>query len=103
MHEVRTGQDGPTVLLRFDLNQFPDNPPPKWRARGGNTVQVNLICTDVHKFELHGWTTDNIGELGARRIGSLIDVQFVGDSCQIDAKFGHLQFGDITAYHDDAR
>jgi hypothetical protein len=38
--EVVLHTDGPTAILRFNLAEFPIDPPKKWLERGCNTVQM---------------------------------------------------------------
>ncbi|WP_434385794.1 Imm50 family immunity protein [Melittangium boletus] len=61
--ELRLHQDGPRVMLRFDLNDFPAEPPEKWVAAKANTAQVTLGCTGVRDLEIQGWTVDNLADI----------------------------------------
>lgn len=58
--EVALGQDGPSLDIRLNLNQYPKNPPERWRKQGFNTVQVTLNLFELEEFKMHGWSTNNI-------------------------------------------
>ncbi|ATB44114.1 hypothetical protein CYFUS_009595 [Cystobacter fuscus] len=67
VHEVELLQDGPTVFLRFDLNDFPSAPPSKWLNAGANTAHVKLLCSGVLGLEIQGWTTNNLADIDISR------------------------------------
>jgi len=45
LHEIQLHQDGPRIILRLDLNEYPASPPDKWSVADCNTVQVPLNST----------------------------------------------------------
>jgi hypothetical protein len=63
LFEVGFHEDGSRVMLRFDLNAFPQKPPPKWVHGEANTVQVRLVGVDVQELEMRGWTTLNLADI----------------------------------------
>ncbi|MFT4924888.1 MAG: hypothetical protein ACI8WB_000978 [Phenylobacterium sp.] len=40
LHDVTIKNYGPSIEIRFDLNEYPKNPPKKWMVSKCNTVQV---------------------------------------------------------------
>ena len=103
LHEVKLHQDGPVVSLRFDLNEYPAQPPAKWQAVKSNTVQVCLDGIGVREFAMRGWALNNVGRLVVKKGGSGIIVEFDADECHITAAFDHLRVASVTAYWDEAR
>jgi immunity protein 50 of polymorphic toxin system len=67
VHEVGLLEYGPTVNIRFDLNDFPAAPPAKWIQACANTVQVRLMCIGVLDLELRGWTSNIIADIDIAR------------------------------------
>ncbi len=61
--ELKLHQDGPRMELRADLNQFPENPPVKWKRNRFNAVQINLNFFAVEAVEILEWSHHNILEL----------------------------------------
>jgi hypothetical protein len=57
LHEVSLHHDGPRVMLRFDLADFPKTPPRKWVIQGANTVQLELMLLGTEDLEIRGWST----------------------------------------------
>ncbi|MGW8380521.1 Imm50 family immunity protein [Streptomyces sp. ODS28] len=58
VHEVTVQANGPQLLLRVDLAEFPDSPPPKWRMQGFNTVQVEINLVGARDLRLEGFGRD---------------------------------------------
>lgn len=99
LHEIKLHQDGPTVILRFDLNEYPAVPPTKWRAAMSNTVQVCVAGITVRELAIRGWTCNNIGRLVFERGVDTIDVEFDAGGCRVAATFEHVWVNSVTAYH----
>lgn len=98
LHEVQLNRDGPTVLLRFDLDTFPTNPPPKWRASGFNTVQVRLMGIGMHRFSLSGWGTTQFGPLSILTSARGVEVRFTSGEVTLDACFHVLRIDGVSGY-----
>ncbi|MCG8417238.1 MAG: immunity 50 family protein [Proteobacteria bacterium] len=103
LHEVQLHQDGPAISLRFDLNEYPAQPPAKWQAAKSNTVQVRLMGIGVREFVIHGWTSNNIGRLVIKDGTDSIILEFEADKCHMTAVFNHLRVDSVTAYRDELR
>ncbi len=47
VREIRWHEEGPSVLIRFDLAEYPDAPPRDWREGRFDTAQVELRFLDA--------------------------------------------------------
>ena len=57
LHELTLHRDGPRARLRFDLVEFPVDPPAKWAAASCNTVQVTVEAAGgLDVLEVSGFT-----------------------------------------------
>jgi hypothetical protein len=101
--EAQLLQDGPEVLLRIDLNEFPASPPLKWIAGKFNRVQMKLSLIDVSDVQIAGWCTDNVGNIEISQYDGSLRVVFNSPACKLrcDAKFIHI--ASISAYCDSSR
>jgi hypothetical protein len=72
LHEIVLHRDGPRVLLRFDLQDFPAHPPKKWSASGLNRVQMRLLASGVKELRITGWQSNVIVDLSIDRDGPLV-------------------------------
>jgi hypothetical protein len=102
LHEVLLHQDGPSVSLRFDLNEYPARPPEKWHAAKGNVVQVRLAGVGVRYFALKGWAGNNIGTLILDEAAVGVVLEFDSGECRMTAAFDHLRIDAVTSYRDES-
>jgi hypothetical protein len=99
LHEVQFHQDGPRAILRFDLNEFPETPPAKWRAAQSNTVQVRLMGIGISAMHMTGWAANNIGLLAIERGADDVRVAFDSSECSLRAVFEYLRVDGVSAFH----
>lgn len=56
VRSVHLDRRGPTLILRFDLPEFPHTPRPEWAAAGCDTFQCQLRFLAVADVVLRGWS-----------------------------------------------
>ncbi len=61
--ELTLSENGPTAILKFDLNSLPDLPPKKWLREKYNTVHIELNLSGIENIALNGWDTHNIATI----------------------------------------
>ena len=98
LHEVTLHRDGPRVVLRFDLADFPADPPPKWTLAGFNQLQLRLVAAGVQSLELSGWSSDLTVNLDVTREGNLVRVRANGPAFKLVFDAGFLAVDSITPY-----
>ena len=125
LHEVTLHQDGPTLLLRFDLDlsEFPTDPPKKWVTQRANTVQLRLKALDVKELSIIGAATtmtstvtltsedpliddDEATNLHATHVDapqpqSAIRLRVIGDTCNINCLANFVYVDRSSAYKQD--
>ena len=94
---------GPDAILRFDLAEFPSDPPKKWRDEGCNTVQVRLRAISVQALEIRGLLISPILDLKILRDGKLLRVRgaTAGISIDIASEFLDVGSDSVSAYVND--
>lgn len=100
VHEIQLHQDGPSIVIRIDLNSYPTSPPRKWAAGQCNRVQITLFLFSVTAVELHGWGNDNVGNVEMSREDGQIRVRFTAATTELDARVGFVSVSKISAYCD---
>ncbi|WP_105661044.1 Imm50 family immunity protein [Cronobacter dublinensis] len=55
IHEIIFHRDGPKITLRFNLENYPSDPPKKWVLQKFNTVQLQLTALDINEVKFSGW------------------------------------------------
>lgn len=124
LHEVTLHQDGPTLLLRFNLDplEFPADPPKKWVIQRANTVQLQLKALDVRELSIVGAATtmtttitltsekldvdDEATNLYTTHVDapqpqSAIRLRVTGDRCDINCPANFVYVDRISAYKQD--
>lgn len=102
IHEFRLRRDGSDVEVRFDLSEFPEDPPEKWKT-WVNTIQVELAIVGVESLSIREWQTTMIADLSIDSIGDDL-LRFRSNpvpDCTILARW--IRVAKISAYHDSRR
>jgi len=100
-HELIVHQDGPRVSLRFDLAEFPSQPPKKWLIAGANKVQISLMLVSVCDLKICGIKTDAKIDLNIERRGGCINAWGGCDGFDFSLQAEFLMLNSISAYRDD--
>lgn len=103
LHAFQVDRDGPVLIVRFDLDDFPANPPAKWRAGGYNVAQLTLRLAGLESFSAQGVAARLIGRLGVTREIGGVGLGFEGDPLSFSAQGKWLLVDALKGYADDAR
>jgi hypothetical protein len=101
--EVSLHQDGPRALIRFDLNEFPKQPPAKWMQSRANRVQIRLMGIGVRDMEIRGWSANDVADIevaAASPDGLRLVAQ--GEGFYLKGVFEHVAIDGVSAYCDAA-
>ena len=96
--ELRLHQDGPRLSALINLNELPEQMPPKWAAQGVNQIQLMLMFIGIVTLNIRNWTTDNIVDLELARSGDLIRVEMRGHNFETTLECGHIFVEKISGY-----
>lgn len=99
--EVDFHRDGPQVMIRFDLNEFPANPPRKWIDSGVNRVQIRLLCIGIVGVEMRGWTANNIADMEiSPSVSGGVSLVVQGEGFFLRGDFEYIAVEGLSAYCD---
>lgn len=98
LHELVLHRDGPRATLRFDLAQFPREPPKKWADQGFNVVQVQLTLVDVHHLTVAGWTTHATLDLDVERRDGVLLLRTLNGPVGVNIDARWLVLSHLGAY-----
>jgi hypothetical protein len=72
--------------LRFDLSEFPQTPPQKWRDQGFTTVQVTLAIDGISQLRLQDFGTLPVGSLQVQSLPEIrVKILFSSPQCSFEA------------------
>ncbi|MEU0029962.1 Imm50 family immunity protein [Streptomyces sp. NPDC006335] len=97
IEELCLSVNGPVLRLRFDLAEFPVNPPVKWRRDGLDVVQVEISFGGVRAISVDQFSTDSICDLKIRKDG-LIAFSSESDSVHFEGLAETATILRISAY-----
>ncbi|WP_455883706.1 Imm50 family immunity protein [Pseudomonas putida] len=52
IHSLRIENDQPGFGIGFDIPEFPDHLPEKWKGKGYNTCRIGLTCSEVRNLRI---------------------------------------------------
>ncbi|EPD6703408.1 Imm50 family immunity protein [Cronobacter dublinensis] len=99
IHEIILHRDGPKITLRFNLENYPSDPPKKWVLQKFNTVQLQLTALDINEVKFSGWEKTNYNlDLNISKCDDLIVISARDDVFCLYIKASYLSVSSISAY-----
>jgi hypothetical protein len=98
LHQITLNRDGPSVLLRFDLIEFPTSPPKKWKTSGFNCVQLVLMLIGVQRLSIAGWNSNCRCDLTIFRENQYVIIRSETKEIAIDFLADNVTINNISAY-----
>ena len=94
--------DGPVAKIEFDLPNFPDIPPDRWKKSGFNTAQLHLELFVITKFSLEGWSNQLVVDVDIRRTGEgLISVTSQGANFNLNTQCQVIHIAHMIGYQNE--
>lgn len=101
IHELRLHRDASRATIRFDLKDFPGDPPVKWESC--NTVQLELRLIEIEDISIQSWGHNMIADLSIERIsGDLVRFQS-NPVPELSITAGWISVSKISAYINSER
>jgi hypothetical protein len=91
-------EDLRVVRLRFDLGEFPENPPAKWVAGEANVAQVDLGLGDLTHLAITGALEPAIGSIAIGGTSAATEITAVVGAFQVEAAGGFAWIRRFSAY-----
>ncbi|ELY2857404.1 hypothetical protein SMC92_004559 [Cronobacter dublinensis] len=99
IHEIIFHRDGPKITLRFNLENYPSDPPKKWVLQKFNTVQLQLTALDINEVKFSGWEKTNYNlDLNISKCDDLIVISARDNVFCLYIKASYLSVSSISAY-----
>lgn len=98
LHEVKMHCEGPVVSLRFDVPDFPANPPAKWRTQRFNVAQVTVMGIGVRRLVQNGWSNDTSVSITFAAEDGGVRVRALGAGVEFEATFDDVRVDGVSAY-----
>ena len=95
--------EGPTLLLSFEINDYPSNPPTRWNRAPSNLVVIQLQCLGVQSLSM-GMNSE-FGKISCQMSkdeGGLIEIHISGNSTTALVRCGFIRINHVTPYLRDS-
>ena len=95
--EIIFYQDGPRIVSKIDLPVLPKSLPVKWKAKGYNTISIELQFIEISKLSFIDWKLINRCSVEILKKSEILHVTFSGDiTLNLECKWLHVN--SISAY-----
>lgn len=97
---ITLSRDGPTVDLAIALNEYPENPSPRWEKSQSNAVVLEIQLMGISALSIEGWSLDNVVTLKLeRRESGQLQLEAIDSTLRFKCNFGWLRITGVTPYH----
>lgn len=86
LFSLQIQNDQPSLALGFDIPEFPDNLPEKWKNKDFNTCRVGLTCTGISELIMKDIPTKDIFSVKIVKAGSFFAFQATTKNSLINFK-----------------
>ncbi|WP_420234021.1 Imm50 family immunity protein [Pseudomonas sp. ABY48] len=90
--------DTPTIILEFDITEYPDTPPQKWEQSGFNICRIGLNCGTPKKIKVINIPTNNKLTVQITQQQDSFLIQAFNDTSLIELETKHLLLCGPSAY-----
>jgi len=100
LRKIELYDGGPTLHLFFDLPEFPDIPPKKWRGEEYNTVYLEMVFSGIENLKMTDWTNTNLVNIKFNKKKHVTDVTVTGNKFQLSFITENIRIAHIRPYID---
>ncbi|MFI7384682.1 Imm50 family immunity protein [Streptomyces sp. NPDC049813] len=103
VHEMTLQIEGPTLKLRLDLAEYPEQPPRKWSVQRFNTVQIEISFSGLRSVSLTGFENEILADVILSRENgeSGVNVSVMAPGVNLQATASTASISKLTAYADE--
>ncbi|WP_124370106.1 MULTISPECIES: Imm50 family immunity protein [unclassified Pseudomonas] len=93
LFSITIENDQPSIDMGFDIPEFPDDLPEKWRNKGYNMCRVGLTCNDIDNLKILNIPAHEVFTARIKRASNHFTFEAISDSASItfNAKFISLK------------
>jgi hypothetical protein len=97
--KAELSEDGPTLNLSLALNDYPRNPPARWKREANNAVSIQLQCMGLVSlsFSRHSGDSRVSCEIGKSEGGSL-QIRITGGATEALVQCDFIRINHVTPY-----
>ncbi|CRM56367.1 hypothetical protein [Pseudomonas sp. 31 R 17] len=98
LFSIRIENDQPCIGMGFDIPEFPDNLPEKWKNKGHNTCRVGIIFNDIKNLKISNIPAHELFTIYINKEGDYFTFEAISDSASITLNAKFISLNDPTTY-----
>lgn len=94
--------DGPTLYLSLEIDDYPSKPPIRWKRVPGNTVEIQFQCLGVQSVSMS--MSSEFGKVScvmSEAEGGLVEIHITGSTTTALVRCGFIRINHVTPYLKD--
>lgn len=98
IHSLRIENDQPSFGIGFDIPEFPDVLPEKWKNKGYNTCRIGLTCSEISDLKIVNLPRREVFSINIKRESGLFLFTAKSKNASIEFKANWLSVEGPTVY-----
>lgn len=98
LFSLRVENDQPCVGLGFDIPEFPDNLPEKWKNKGYNTCRIGITCNEIKDLKIQNIPVRKVFLVNITKENNQFYFQATNENSIIEFKAKFISLCDPNVY-----
>jgi Immunity protein 50 len=98
LFSMRIDNDQPCVGLGFDIPEFPDQLPEKWKNKGYNTCRTGLICHNIKELKVQNIPAHEVFKVEIKKHNDHFEFHATSENASIGFKARFISLSDPNVY-----
>ncbi|WP_119739319.1 Imm50 family immunity protein [Pseudomonas sp. Larv2_ips] len=98
LFSMRIDNDQPCVGLGFDIPEFPDQLPEKWKNKGYNTCRTGLICHNIKELKIQNIPAHEVFKVEIKKHNDHFEFHATSENASIEFKARFISLSDPNVY-----
>lgn len=98
LFSMRIDNDQPCVGLGFDIPEFPDQLPEKWKNKGYNTCRTGLICHNIKELKVQNIPAHEVLKVEIKKHNDHFEFHATSENASIEFKARFISISDPNVY-----
>lgn len=98
LFSIRIDNDQPCVGLGFDIPEFPDRLPEKWKNKGYNTCRTGLTCHNIKELKVQNIPIHEVFNVKIEKYNDHFEFRATSENASIEFKARFISLSDPNVY-----
>ncbi|MCK6186769.1 Imm50 family immunity protein [Pseudomonas sp. EYE_354] len=98
LFSLRIENDQPCIGMGFDIPEFPDNLPEKWKNKGFNTCRIGITCNEIKDLQIRNIPMHEIFSVKIKKDNNHFTFEAISNSASIIFKANFISLSGPSVY-----